>query len=213
MAKVLGIKQLLSKKYVLVEGLSPEMRAVIGDIEDSFVALIYGNSANGKTNFLVQLCKELSCLGVVLYNSHEEGHGKTVQDLVIRHGLAEYDSKFRFLDNEPFPELFARLKKKHSPKIVVIDSVQYSGITYEQYKQLKETFKRKIFLFISHAEGKEPKASVAKAIKYDANIKVHVNGFIAFVQSRYGGNKNYIIWEEGAKKAWGLKLFKKHLNR
>jgi hypothetical protein len=213
MAKVLGIKQLLSKKYKIVEGLSPQMRAVVGEIEDAFTCIIYGNSGNGKTNFTIMLCKELTCLGVVLYNSHEEGHGKTVQDLVIRHNLQDYDKKFRFLDNEQYDQLYARLKKKHSPKIVVIDSVQYSGITYEQYKDLKEAFKRKIFLFISHAEGKEPKGSVAKAIKYDANIKIRVEGLIAFVQSRYGGNKNFVVSEELAKKYWGLKAFKKHLNR
>jgi KaiC/GvpD/RAD55 family RecA-like ATPase len=211
MAKVLGVKQLLSKNYVLVEGLSTEMRATIGDIEDAFVAIIYGHSGSGKTNFTVMLTKELSHLGVVLYNSHEEGHSKTVQTLAHRHKLQEYDKKFRFLDNEGFDELFTRLKKKHSPKIIVIDSIQYANWTIEQYKQMKETFKRKIFIFISHADGKEPKGAVAKAIKYDAPIKIRVEHKVAFSISRYGGNKPYIIDEQLARQARTAHEFKKIL--
>lgn len=212
MAKVLGVKQLLDKKYRVVGDLSPEMHAALGDIEDSFVCIIYGNSANGKTNFTIQLCKELCHLGVVLYNSHEEGHGKTIQDLAIRHNLDEFNGKFRFLENESFDDLFARLKKKHSPKIVVTDSIQYAGWSFDQYKKMKETFKRKIFLFISHADGKEPKGTVAKGIKYDANIKIWVTGYMAIIRSRYGGTMNYVIWPDAAKKFHG-RAFKKLLNR
>jgi hypothetical protein len=30
-------------------------------------------------------------------------------------------------------------------------------------------------------------------------------GFIAYVESRYGGGKPFLIWEEGAKKYWRKK--------
>lgn len=32
-----------------------------------------------------------------------------------------------------------------------------------------------------------------------------MKGYVAFVVSRYGGNKPYVIWEDGAKKFWGDK--------
>ena len=42
-------------------------------------------------------------------------------------------------------------------------------------------------------------------VEVDVDIKVRVEGFVAFVRSRYGGNKPFVIWEEGAKKYWGRK--------
>lgn len=213
MAKAIGLKQLLQKKYKLVEGLSDELANSLGEIEDAFTMIIWGNPGQGKTNFTIRIVEELSIkCGTVAYDSLEEGHGKTMQDLAIRHNLAEKGVRMMFIDNEPFDQLFIRLKKKKSPKIVVIDSIQYSRMSYEQYQILKETFKRKIFVFISHASGSEPKGASAKAIRYDAPIKVYVEGFIAFITSRYGGTKNYVIWEQGAKAYWG-KQFNKKVNK
>ena len=34
---------------------------------------------------------------------------------------------------------------------------------------------------------------------------------MAFVRSRYGGNKPFVIWEEGARKYWGEKYEKEVL--
>jgi hypothetical protein len=215
MAKVIGVQQLLAKKYRLVEGLTPEMKDSLGDIEDAFTAIVYGRSGHGKTNFTIKVIKELTHAldARAIYNSLEEGHGKTIQDLAIRHNLQEHGNYIKFVDNEPFVEFLKRLQKKNSPKIGVIDSVQYMNLTFDEYKQLKEGCRKKILLFISHEEGGKPKGSVAKAIQYDANIKIRVEGFIAFVTSRYGGNKNYVIAEDRAKNFWGSKAFKKHLTR
>jgi hypothetical protein len=205
MARALSVKELLAKKYNSLE-LSDKFKQSFGDVDDHFTMIIWALSGQGKTNFTIQLCKELSRFATILYNSHEEGHGKTMQDLFLRHGLEEIHGKIRLLDNEPFDQLVERLSRKKSPKIVVIDSVQYSGIAYNDYKRLKEKFKKKIFIFISHARGKEPAGTCADKIRFDANIKVRVEGFIGFVTSRYGGNKNFIIWEEGAKQYWGKKF-------
>lgn len=211
MAKAIGIKQLLQKKYRLVPGLSQEMKDSIGEIEDAFTMIVWGRSGQGKTNFVIKLVKELSTLlGPCLYNSLEEGHGKTIQDLAIRHNLgSEGSGKIIFLDNEHYDDLFARLKRKKSAKIIVIDSIQYLNMDYQQYKKLKETFKRKIFIFVSHSNGREPRGATATSIRYDVNIKVFVEGFIADITSRYGGNKNYVIEEQRAKGFWGKKFQKK----
>lgn len=213
MAKAIGLKQLLNKKYKLVEGLSPEIKDSLGEIEDAFTMIIWGLSGQGKTNFTIRILEELSRLcGTVAYNSLEEGHGKTMQDLAKRHDLLGKGAKMMFIDNEGYDELCVRLKRKKSPKIVVIDSIQYSNMSYEQYKQLKETFRRKILVFISHASGSEPKGSAAISIRFDAPIKVYVEGFIAFITTRYGGTKNFVIWEQGAKAYWG-KQFNRKVNK
>ena len=215
MAKVLGLKQLLQKKYVLLEGLSEKFKESFGSLIDAFVMIVWGMSGQGKSNFLMEFIKEMCKYGKVLYVGLEEGHSASMQTLVIRHLDSQlHAGKIEFADHEmTYDALFIKLSKKKSPKFIVIDSLQYWNINYDQYKALKEKFKRKTFVFISHAKGKIPDGVPADKIRYDAGIKVRVDGFIAFVTSRYGGNKNYVIWEEGAKKAWGMKEYKKHINR
>jgi hypothetical protein len=216
MGKRLNVKQLAQKKYTIVDGLSDELRAAIGDIEDSFTAIIYGDSGNGKTNFLIRLLKELKPVGDMLYISYEEAHGKTIQDLIIRHDLENDLPNLRFSDGETIDELMSMLKKKRSPKVIVIDSWQFSGLTLDDYKLLKKNYvfgksigKRKIFLIISHVNGHAPDGKAAIDIKRDSNIKILVEGFVAIVKtSRYGSRKNMVIWEDGAKNYWG-KDFKK----
>jgi hypothetical protein len=216
MGKRLNVLQISQKKYHLVEGLSQELKEAIGEIEDSFTAIIYGKSGNGKTNFLVKLLKELKPVGDMLYISYEEAHGKTIQDLVNRHNLKDELPNLKFSDGETFEDLMAYLKKKRSPKIIVIDSWQFSNLTLENYKELKKAFvfgktanKRKIILIISHVQGSLPDGKAAQDIKKDCNIKIKVEGFVAIVDtSRYGSKKNMIIWEERAKQYWGKKYKK-----
>lgn len=220
MAKKIGLKQLAQKKYIIVDGLDESLKASLGEIEDAFDMLIHGASGNGKSNFtakiIIALCKALKCR--CEYVAYEEGHGKTVQDTMInRHNmLEELGNALALVDHYTFAELDAQMSKKKSAKIWVIDSLQDSRLTTEQVAELKQKYvlsrKRKILILISWSEGKSPLGATAKAVEYRANIKVRVEGFIAFTRSRYGGTKNYLIWEDGAKKIWG-KQFKKHLNR
>lgn len=216
MAKVLGYKQLIQKTYNYLDNLPPEVIHSFGKLTSNFIMIIWGLSGNGKSNMIMQLLKVFMSYGNVLYVGLEEGFESTMQMNVLRHLNEEsHSGKILFADHEmTYDELVKRLKRKKSPRFIVIDSIQYWNINYEQYKKLKEMFPKKSFIFISHAEGKEPKGSTAKSIRYDAPIKVFVQGYIAFVISRYGGNRPYLIWEgnaqEGARHYWG-KQFKKIL--
>lgn len=205
MARVLGLKQVLSKKFSYLPNLPEKIKASFGNLVDSFIMIIWGQSGNGKSNMTFDVVKALMPHGKVLYVSLEEGTEASIVETINRHfTLDEHSGKIEFADHEmTYDKLFAKLKKKKSPKFIVIDSVQYWDVTYEQYKQLKEAFKRKTFIFISHADGVNPMGSVAKKIRYDAPIKVHVDRYIAHVVCRYGGNQPYIIWEDGAKLKWG----------
>jgi hypothetical protein len=214
MAKVLGLKQLLQKKYMLLEGLDVKFKESFGTLIDAFVMIVWGMSGQGKSNFLMQFIREMCKYGKVLYVGLEEGHSASMQGLAMRHLVEEdHTGKIEFADHEmTYEALFIKLGKKKSPKFIVIDSLQYWNISYEQYKALKERFKRKTFIFISHAKGKIPDGNTADKIRYDAGVKIRVEGYVAFVISRYGGNKNYVIWEEGAKKYWS-KNYRKIVNR
>ena len=210
--KVLGLKQLLSKNYRLLE-LSEGFKESLGELEEVFVMIVWGQSGQGKSNFLMQFVKELCKHGLVMYVGLEEGHTKTMQNLILRHLSNDENGRVRFADHgTTLEKLIAYLRKKKSPKYVIIDSLQYLNITYDDYKKLKEMFPKKSFIFISHAKGKTPDGKTADKIRYDAGLKIRVEGCMAFILSRYGGTKNYVINEERAKRYWG-KQFKKHLNR
>lgn len=195
--------------------LSEPLRKSFGRISDAFDVFIWGGSGDGKTTFSVELIKQLSPLGRILHLAYEEGFNSSLKMALMRAGVHELDG-YEIMDTCTFDELLYLLNKRNSPRIVVIDSFQYARYTKHEWLLLKDKFvkgrKKKIFIVISHADGKKPRGSVAVDAMYDAQIKVLVKSKIAFVKSRYEGDRNYVIWEEGAKAYWG-KQYKKMLTK
>ncbi len=216
MGKTLNVKQIVQQVFQEVEGMPKEMVDCLGNIEDTFTCIIYGESGHGKTNMTVQVLKALKSLGSMLYISWEEGHGRSIQDLVLRHNLDQELPQLSFSDGETIDELMVTLGKKQSAKVVVLDTWQYSQYTFKDYMRLKEAFvmgktagRRKVIIIISHVKGKEPHGTAAIQVKRDCNIKIHVDHYVGFIVSRFSGSiKNYLIYEAGAKKYYGKDLNK-----
>ena len=166
--------------------------------------IIWGHSGNGKSSFAMQLIKYLCKFERVIYDSLEESTGKSLQMSLNRHNMEEVNRKLLILDREPMEKLSERLSRKRSPGIVIIDSFQYSGLTYSSYKELKERHSNKLLIFISHAEGMRPEGRAAKKVEYDADIKILVQGVRAMCKSRFMEKPGvpFTIWEEGAAKCW-----------
>ena len=160
--------------------------------------LVYGGSANGKTRFAMQLARYLANFCKVTYDSLEEGLSASMQKTIMETGLKSVSKNFQFLDKEPIADLRIRLKKRGSADVVIIDSLQYSGLNYAEYRALRDEFRKKLFVFISHADGKSPRGRVAQAVKYDAFVKIYIESFKAYVISRFGGGAEYVIWATGA---------------
>lgn len=100
----------------------------MGTPEANGVMLVYGNSGNGKTSFLMQLAKELSKFGKVAYNTLEEGARYSMKQALITAGMNDdvhARKNFVLLDREPIDELKKRLRRHKSQKFVIIDSFQY----------------------------------------------------------------------------------------
>jgi RecA-family ATPase len=211
MAKVIGYKQLQQKTFHFLEKLPSKIIHSFGKLTDNFIMIIWGQSGNGKSNLILELLAALMHYGNILYVSLEEGTEFTMVEKSFRKlNEVNPNGKIMFADHEmTYDELMIRLAKKKSPRFVVIDSIQYLNITYDQYKEMKKRFKKKSFIFISHAKGKNPDGRTADKIRYDAGIKVRVEKYVAFPISRFGGNMPYIIWEQGARKDWGTKEFRK----
>lgn len=179
-----------------------EWLASIGSPELKGGWIIWGNSANGKTRFALKLAKYMANFVRVAYDSLEEGLSLSMQKAIIDVGMSDVKRSFVLLDKETVPMLRERLAKQRSPQVVIIDSLQYTGMTYKDYTTLINDFPHKLFILVSHADGREPRGNVGKAIKYDAFVKIYVEGYKAFAQSRYGGGEPFVVWQKGADAYW-----------
>lgn len=193
---ITDIRKYKAKTYLLDNGLD----LALGEVELTGSWIVWGGSANGKTRFALQLAKALAKHVRVAYDSLEEGLSLSMRHAIEDVGFSDVKRNFVLLDGESVSDLKERLRKQRSPKVVIIDSLQYTGLTYNEYKKLRDEFRSKLFIFISHAEGHNPKGAVANSVKYDAFVKVYVEGYRAYPQSRYGGNVPYTVWPEGAAK-------------
>ncbi len=201
--KALSVTDLLNKKYKLFE-FSGEWYDAFGCPEMKGIWFVWGNSGNGKTTFVLKFIKYLAGFATVAYNSLEEGGTHTMQEAFRRTGMQEVSKRVILIEGESMPELEQRMNKHKSPRVYVIDSLQYMGISYNEYKAFKERHRDKLVIFISHADGKLPEGRSAKKIMYDAGLKIWVEGYRAISKGRYIGPNGgtFTIWEAGADKYW-----------
>lgn len=201
MARTLSAKQVLTIKFDTIR-LGGGWNECVGEIETTGIWFIWGNSGNGKTSAVVSLCKELSAFGKVLYNSREEGVSLTMQNTLRRYGMGELGSRFQ-LANMSLQELDEKISQQRSPKFVVLDSFQFMGLTYKDFRAFCEKHKNKMLIFVSRTRGRQPEGRAAISAMYDASCKIWVEGYKAFSKGRFvGASGEMTIWDEGAKKYW-----------
>lgn len=201
MARTLSAKQVLTIKFDTIR-LGGGWDECVGEIETTGIWFIWGNSGNGKTSAVVSLCKELSAFGKVLYNSREEGVSLTMQNTLRRYSMGELGSRFQ-LANMSLQELDEKISQQRSPKFVVLDSFQFMGLTYKDFRAFCEKHKNKMLIFVSRTRGRQPEGRAAISAMYDASCKIWVEGYKAFSKGRFVGTTGEMtIWDEGAKKYW-----------
>lgn len=208
--KSLGIKQFhqMSFKYLPLDG-SP-FQGILGNVPRNFIAVVSGFSGNGKTEFSIQWAKELTQHGKVAWMSYEQRHGADLQAATIRNRMEESSGKFIPIDplkNIPpgmsyLEDLDNYLKKRNSPEYIFIDSLDYTGFSWEDYVYLKNTYgHKKTLIFLAHSTktGKLKKA-ISERIVFDGGMNLWVKDFIARPEkNRFGGLEPYVINEERAR--------------
>lgn len=205
MGRALTVKEVLNKKRQTFP-FDGKWADAFGQPERTGVWFIWGRSGNGKTSFVMQLIAELCKYDRVAFDSMEEGDSLSMRQKLVRHGLSKVGSRFHLLNAEPMTELKERLARRKSYNIIVIDSFQYTQMSYRDYIQFKEQNKDKLIIFISHAKGSLPRGTAAEGVMYDATLKIWVEGFKAFSKGRFiGPTGEFTIWDEGAERYWGEK--------
>jgi hypothetical protein len=187
-------------KEIKLEGLWKDS---IGIPEATGIWIIWGKSGNGKTSFSMQLARELCKFKKVAYNTLEEGARKSFRQALQRNQMHLVKKRFVIL-SESVEDLKIRMAKPKSPDFYFFDSYQYAAMSKPEYKAFKAYVikHKKLVIFTSHAEGREPEGRAAKHVRYDADVKIHIEGFRASILSRFGGGELYTIWNEGAAEYW-----------
>lgn len=203
MRRTISGAQLLTLKQDLMH-LGDGWDECLGGIPKVGIVAIWGHSGNGKSAAAMSLCKECGAHGKVLYVAAEEGFSPSLQNTARRYDIASLKTRFQ-VSIDSFEELIERLEKRESAHVIVIDSPQAMGLKKSQFHELRTKFaNKKLIIFVCQAEGKQPKGKVANDIKFLADIKIWVSGFKAFSHGRfYGETGEKIIWEEGARRAYG----------
>ena len=203
--RAISVTEMITKKRNLLP-FDGEMLNAFGRPELGTQFLIWGDSGSGKTSLALQISKYMCELGFrVAYNSLEQGDSKSFKDAIVENNMSEVNRKFIDLDREPLADTIVRFKKHKAPDVLIIDTIQYSRFKYQEYIAMKSALKGKMLIILSQEKNKMPKGAVADDIRYDVDIKVHVEGFIAFTMSRFGGGKEYVIYPQGALEYWGFK--------
>ena len=127
-----------------------------------------------------------------------------MKNAIVRAGMQDVKRNFILLNCEKMADLSERLSKRRSPDFIIIDSFQYTQMTYKDYIKFKEANSQKLIIFISHADGHNPAGRSARSVMYDATLKIWVEGYKAFSKGRFFGRKaEYTIWEDRARQYWG----------
>ncbi|MDR2130995.1 MAG: ATP-binding protein [Odoribacteraceae bacterium] len=175
--------------------------------------LIHGKSGGGKTHLALMLLKYL-CRFVdrVAYDTLEQGLSLSFQNAWRDAGMSGAGSRVIVLDRESIDDLRARLRRRKSPGVVVIDSITaLEGFTRPVFTRLTRDFPGKLFIFVAHEEGGRPYPAIANHVHKLAEVKARVEGYKAFVSTRFRGGDGeggaeFVIWEEGAARYWVDKL-------
>jgi hypothetical protein len=200
MKRAYSVRNVLDAKFRTLE-FEGKWKDAIGCPELTGSWFIYGSPKSGKTSFAMQLVKYLSGFRRVAYNSIEEGMSLSIKMAMKREGMEEVGRRMVLVKME-FDELTAFLKQHKSPDVVVIDSVQFMEMKFQQYKKLKAMFPGKLFIYVSHVNGGLPDGFTARKIWRDANVTFYVQVFRALPISRYGGGEPIVISEEKARGYW-----------
>jgi uridine kinase len=184
-----------------------EFLDAFGKPQDKGVWFIWGDSGSGKSTFVMQLAYALAKIFSVLYVLlEEETDDSDYIDRTKLVGMQDVASNFHTA-SDSYDDLVKRLEKRNSPKVVIIDSLPYFKIDFEKYLKLKQKFKKKIFIYVGHADGKKPRTKFQEDVMYDAKMKIYINGFLAICKGRTIGRNGgkFIIYEEGYSKLHGAK--------
>lgn len=184
-----------------------EWLLAFGRPERGGIWYVGGRPTNGKTSFVVQLIKAFATLGMkVRFYNFEEQQSITMQNTIRMVGLEEVAKNIVMINTLiDYTELKEEIANTRND-VIVIDTIQKSGITAKQVEKLRELFPRKLIVFVCHVQpnGLPDKQAATQAYR-EASLKIFCDRFRAISQGRYFGEIGYYnIWKQKADEYWAV---------
>lgn len=164
----------LAKMTFQTIGYNGRFRNVVGDPEVGFRMMVFGKPFQGKSSFVIELCKDLAALkiGKIAYLALEEGISMSMQKKVIDRGAANVEGlEFK----GAIPASF------DGYSFVVIDSVSDRGISREKLREMFLHNPDTCFICIFHAT-KTGDARGGLDFAHDMDIIIRIEGHQPFVE-------------------------------
>lgn len=202
--KILSVKNVEDTRHDVIP-FDGEWYQAFGTPERSGCWIIYGKSGQGKSRFALLLARKFDQMGFrVLFLSLEMGYCKDFQADIREAGIYSGISSIIFSEDcDGITDLDEYLSRQRSPDVIFIDSIQYferqCGVRAEEIINLRKKYRKKIFIFISHVDGKEVEGRTAYEVKRDSFKRIYVDGFKAeYIGRGKGGPRGFfIIWDKG----------------
>ncbi|MBK5719765.1 ATP-dependent serine protease [Dysgonomonas sp. Marseille-P4677] len=201
-----SITNFLSMTFDVIE-FTGEWLLAFGRPEKGGIWYVGGRPTNGKTSFVVQLIKALALLGMrVRFYNFEEQQSRTMQDTIRRVGLEEVAKNIVMINSLiGYKELKEEITNTRND-VIVIDTIQKSGISAKQVEELRELFPNKLIIFVCHVlPNGLPDKQPATQVYREASLKIFCDRHRAISQGRYFGELGYFnIWKEKADEYWAV---------
>lgn len=152
--------------------LSPKWRAFLGAVpaEEQFSILLAGPSGTGKSTLCLQLAKEFSRLGQVLYVCAEE-RAKTGTIRLRARLLKISSSKIWMHDTTRYDDLIEQLRTGKY-KFCFIDSIQELDVEDEQIMEIIGMFPDVVFLFVAQVDWTEKHSRGSAKWRHKVDIRL-----------------------------------------
>ena len=188
------LKQLLTVSNV--QNQSIDRIPFMGDWYQAFsrpqsrgVWCVWGGSGSGKSTFMMMLAKQMATHYDVYYNPLEEGtdDGDFVER-TQRLAMGDVEQSFH-AQVYNYQEVVSYINRRGSAKVLVIDSLRYLTMNFQEYYELAKLVRQRdrILICSAFAKAGEPRSEFEYRVKHDANQKVYVDGYAAYCKGRRYG--------------------------
>lgn len=149
---------------------------VIGNPQENFRAMIYGQAGNGKSTYAINLAEFLAKnFGRVLYNSSEEGVSLTLQNKVKNISSDMFDIS-TCKNGGDFIKLLKSIDKK--PRFIFLDSLNDMNLSLEELKEIISLdTKRGIIWIMQNTKSGDFKGD--NKFFHEADIVLKIENFLA----------------------------------
>ncbi len=180
---IFSVKAIREKKYNPML-LNDEFRNIMGDVDSKFIGTLYGKSGSGKSVFALRFADWFAAnIGKALYNSHEEGINKTIQDRIKQFNISS--QKLYFGNKLNYDDLCRKIVA-NKYRLVVIDSIKYMGLTPEQLDDFRHRFRKRTICLLMVAFGTgRGQTDGCKDHLHASDVKLYFDNGKVFSHGRY----------------------------